>query len=87
MRAKLVKENINIEKWEVIFTDYGDNETIVEQKFDTYEEADKWAYDNQYEYQDEAYDNDGNEYWKTFYRYYNPEDKESYVSYDVQQVK
>ena len=64
--------------------DCGDNETVVNQKFDSFEDADKWAYDLQYDYNDIAIDDNGNDYWKTFYRYFNPEDKESYVSYNIQ---
>jgi hypothetical protein len=80
---KLVRESIESNKWEVVFTDYGDNEVIVEQKFNSEKEANDWAYDLEYDYQDEAIDDNGNEYWKTFYRYYNPEDKESYVNFEV----
>ena len=65
-------------KYEVIFTDCGDNETVVEQKFDTEEEATRWADSMEYDFQDE---------FKTFYRYYNPEDKNSdYVGYEVRPI-
>lgn len=72
-------------KFEVVFRDYGDNETIVNEKFDSFNEADKWANDLMCDYNDIAIDDDGNDYWKTYYRFFNPEDKESYVSYNVQE--
>lgn len=73
-------------KYEVLFfSSINDNETIVKQKFDTAIDANKWADDCEYNYQDIAIDKDGNDYWKTYYRYYNPEDKESYTSYEVRE--
>ena len=73
-------------KYEVIFTDCGDVETVVEQKFDREEEATGWAEDKEYDFQDEYYN--GDDYvFKTFYRYFNPEDNNSdYVSYEVRPV-
>ena len=75
-------------KYEVIFTDCGDNETIVEQKFDTEEEASRWADSMEYDFQDEWYNPDHSDYeFKTFYRYYNPEDKNSdYVGYEIRPI-
>jgi hypothetical protein len=87
MKAKLVKESAVTGKWEVVFRDYGDNDVTVNQKFNSEKEANDWAYDLEYDYQDEAIDDDGNEYWKTFYRYFNPEDKESYVGFDIKPIK
>jgi hypothetical protein len=72
-------------KYEVIFYDYSDDEKIVEQKFDTYADAEKWANNLEYDYQDIEIDENGNDYWKTFYRYYNPEDNETYLSYSVRE--
>ena len=55
-------------KYEVLFfSSINDNETIVKQKFDTAIDANKWADDCEYNYQDIAID----DYWKTYYRYYN----------------
>ena len=84
---KLLKESVKgIEKWEVVFTDCGDNETIVNEKFNSEKEAVDWAEDKEYDFQDEYYN--GEDYmFKTFYRYYNPEDKQSnYFSYEVRLV-
>ncbi len=72
-------------KYEVVFYDYSDDEKVVEQKFDTEAGADKWAIDLEYDYQDIAIDENGNDYWKTFYRYYNPENNETYFSYSVRE--
>lgn len=72
--------------YEIIFTDSNnDNETIVKQKFNSIIDANKWADELEYNYQDIAIDENGNDYWKTFYRYYNPEDKESYTNYEVRE--
>ena len=85
MRSYAIAINM---KYEVIFTAYDDSETIVEQKFDSEEEATRWAEDKQYDYQDEYYNGLTSDYeYKTFYRYYNPEDKDSnYTSYEVRPV-
>jgi hypothetical protein len=73
-------------KYEVIFfSSSDDNEVIVKQKFDSFNDANKWASDCEYNYNDIAIDEEGNDYWKTFYRYYNPEDKENYSSYEVKE--
>lgn len=72
-------------KFQVIFYNSGmDDEIPVENiRFNTKEEGEKWADALEYDYQDIAMDDDGNDYWKTFYRYYNPEDKQNYEGYDV----
>ena len=77
------------QKWEVIFSDSGDNEVVVSEKFNSKEEAEDWADALQYDFQDEWYNPEHEDYeFKTFYRYYNPEDKESnYVSYEVRPVE
>lgn len=73
--------------YQIIFYDCGDNETIVTQKFNTKEEAEKWADELEFDFQDIAIDENGNDIWKTFYRYYNPEDKENnYTSYTVNEL-
>ena len=45
----------------------------------------KWAIELEYDFQDIAIDENGNDYWKTFYRYYNPEDREIYFGYSVRE--
>ena len=86
---KLVRENINNfnNKYEVIFFDYGDEEIIVKQKFNSEKEAEDWADSLENEYTDIAIDDDGNDYWKTIYRYYNPEDKELYNGFYVNKIE
>jgi hypothetical protein len=68
------------------FNSSNDTETIVEKKFSSFIDAQKWAEDCGYDYQDIAIDDNGNEYWQTFYRYYNPEDRETYTSYEVNEI-
>ena len=72
-------------KYEVVFYDYSDDEIVVEQKFDSRSDAEKFAIDCEYDYPDIAIDCNGNDYWDTFYRYRNPEDKETYFSYSVRE--
>ena len=73
--------------FEVIFySSINEEETTVKQKFDSIVDANKWVTECEYNYQDIAIDDDGNDYWKTIYRYFNPEDKESYTSYEVKKL-
>lgn len=74
-------------KYEVVFRDSSDEETIVAQKFNTAEEADRWASDCEFDYQDIAIDENGNDYWKTYYKFSNPEDKDVYENYFIQECK
>ena len=75
-------------KYEVIFYDCTDDETVVEQKFNYFEEAIAWAEDKQYEYYDEWYNGDTCDYeFKLFYRYYNPETADSNLyGYEVRLI-
>ena len=70
----------------VFFSSITDEEVVIKQKFDYITDANKFLRDCEYNYQDIAIDDDGNDYWKTIYRYYNPEDKESYTSFDVKEI-
>jgi hypothetical protein len=47
----------------VFFSSINDDEVIVREKFNSISEANKYANDCEYNYQDEAYDNEGNEYF------------------------
>ena len=68
----------------VFYSDYNDD-YIIKQKFNSEAEAKEWADGLEYDFTDIAIDEDGNDYWKTFYRYYNPENKENnYTGYYVQ---
>ena len=73
--------------YEVVFYDYSCDETVVEQKFNSESDAEIWAIGLEYDFQDIAIDENGNDYWKTFYRYNNPEDNETYFSYSVREYK
>jgi len=73
-------------KFEVVF--YNDwNEFVVNQKFDSEIDANKWANELEFDYQDIAIDKDGNDFWKTIYRYYNPEDKELYNGFYINKIE
>lgn len=75
-------------KYEITFySDYADDYTL-EQKFESDLEAKTFADECMYDFTDIAIDEDGNDYYKTFYRYFNPENKENnYTGYFVQEVK
>ena len=73
-------------KFEVVF--YNDwNEFVVNQKVDSEIDANKWANELEFDYQDIAIDKDGNDFWKTIYRYYNPEDKELYNGFYINKIE
>ena len=71
-------------KYEVVFYSDYDDDYVIEQKFDTEIQAKDWAESYAYDYTDIAIDEDGNDYYKTFYRYYNPENKQNnYTGYYI----
>ena len=73
-------------KYEIIFfSSINEEEIIVNQKFNTIPEANKWAIELEFNYNDIAIDENGNDYWVTLYRYHNPENKENYTSYEVRE--
>jgi len=73
-------------QYEVIFFDSNtDEEYIVNQKFDNKIDARKWTDELEFDYQDIDIDDNGNDYWITIYRYYCPENKENYSSYDIKE--
>ncbi len=74
-------------KYEVVFFGYLDEETAVNEKFESKSEAEDWAFGNEYSFNDIAMDSNGNDYWVTVYRYYNPEDEETYLGYSVNELK
>jgi hypothetical protein len=98
MKAKFVYEKfkegsdpvkdmgIGLNKWEVIFDEYDDGKVAVNQKFDTKKDAIDFVADCEYDFEDEVYDENGNEMWKTITRWYNPEDKETYFGYDIREI-
>jgi len=98
MRAKFINEKfieksdpikdmgIGQPKWEVVFYEYGDDEVVVNKKFYTRKEAQNYVDDYEYQYDDEVYDENGNETYKTCYKWYNSEDNESYFGYDIKMI-
>lgn len=86
---QIIKEELNKvlnQKWQVIFyDDY--TETPVKQLFDSKQEAEKWADGLEYDYQDIVINDRGDDEWKTFYKFHNPEDKETYNEYEVKPVE
>ena len=86
---QIIKEEIdkilNENKYQVVFyDDY--TETPVKQLFDSKEEAEKWADGMEYDFQDIVINDRGDDEWKTFYKFHNPEDKETYNGYEVKQI-
>lgn len=77
------------EEWQVIWYDgNGDEYPYTIETWPTKQEATKFADSHEYDFQDEWYDPDKEDYvYKTFYRYFNPEDKDSYHGYEVKKIK
>ncbi len=73
-------------KYQVVF--YDDFcESPLNQLFDTKEEAEQFAYDQEYDFQDIVII-DGEDQWKTFYRFYNPENNQNdFLGFDVIEIK
>lgn len=86
---QIIKEEIDKvlnQKWQIIlYDDY--TETPVKQLFDSKQEAEKWADGLEYDFQDIVINDRGDDEWKTFYKFHNPEDKETYNGYDVKPVE
>ena len=73
-------------KYEIIFySSINEEEIIVKQKFNSIPEANKWAIKLEFNYNDIAIDENGNDYWETYYRYHNPENHENYTSFEVRE--
>jgi hypothetical protein len=70
----------------VFFNSINDEEYIIKQNFESIIEVNKYITDCEYDYQDIAIDENGNEYWKTFYRFYCSENKENYTSYEIREL-
>ena len=83
--SKKINENAQ-EKYQVVFHDYsGDDVPYTERFFDTEMEAENFVQDYESDEEVEVY-KDGDYRYETRYRYYNPEDKESYFGYHVEKV-
>ena len=76
-----------VEEWQVIFDDGGDEVPYTLETWTTKKEAEDWAEDREVEYEDEIYDPSKQDYvYKTFYKYHNPEDGQVYTGYEVRKV-
>jgi hypothetical protein len=76
-----------VEEWQVIFDDQGDEVPYTLETWTTKGEAEKWAEDREAEYEDYIYDPIKQDYvYKTFYKYHNPEDGQVYTGYEVRKV-
>lgn len=74
-------------KYQVIFWDINHEETPVKQLFNSEQEAEKWVINNEWEEDVYSYDDEkGGPYYKTKTRFSNPEDKENYVSYEINKL-
>ena len=73
-----------MKQYEVVLQGYDGEEVIVNEKFNTIKEAMGWVDGNEYSFQDIKLDENGNDYWDTEYRIFNPEDDETYYTYYVQ---
>jgi len=84
----ILEKNGQDEEWQVIFTDDENDVPYTIETFKTKKLAENWADDREYDYQDEWYNPHKEDYeFKTFYRYHNPEDQQSYTGYEVKKLK
>jgi hypothetical protein len=76
------------EEWQVIFHDIDDDEVpYTLETWPTKAKAEKWADSHEFEYEDEVWDPIKQDYkWGTFFRYHNPEDKQTYYGYEVKKI-
>lgn len=86
---EFINEAVKTEKWQVIFYgDHGDDAPYTLEYWNSKIEAEKWAESHEYEYDDEWFNPVRHDYeFKTFYRFHNPEDKDSYTGYEVKKIK
>ena len=76
-----------VEEWQVIFDDQGDEVPYTLETWTTKKEAEDWAEDREVEYEDYIYDPHKEDYsYKTFYKYHNPEDGQAYTGYEVKKI-
>jgi hypothetical protein len=84
-KKSFLTENIQ-EKYQVVFHDYsGDDILYTGKLFNTEMEAENFVQDYESDEEVEVY-KDGDYRYETRYRYYNPEDKESYFGYHIEKV-
>ena len=76
-----------VEEWQVIFDDHGDEVPYTLETWTTKKEAEDWAEDRGVEYEDYIYDPHKEDYaYKIFYKYHNPEDGQTYNGYEVKKI-
>ena len=75
------------EEWQVVFSDYDEDVPYTLETWSSKGEAEDWAEDKEFEYEDEIYDPSKEDYvYKTFYKYHNPEDGQVYTGYEVKKI-
>jgi hypothetical protein len=85
LKTKLLEE-VTEEKYQVIFHDYsGDDVPYTEKFFNSEMEAENFVQEYESDEEVEVY-KDGDYRYETRYRYYNPEDQESYFGYHIEKV-
>jgi hypothetical protein len=76
-----------VEEWQVVFSDYDEDVPYTLETWSSKGEAEDWAEDKEFEYEDEIYDPSKEDYvYKTFYKYHNPEDGQVYTGYEVKKI-
>ena len=74
-----------MKQYEIVLHGYDGEEVIVNEKFNTIKEAMGWVDWNEYSFQDIKLDENGDDYWATECRIFNPEDDETYYNYHLQE--
>jgi hypothetical protein len=81
----IYKQN-NMNKYKVIFYDYANEESPIEQLFDSKIDAMDFAESGMWEEDYEYIGNDGEDYFATRNRYFNKDYNESFFSYSIEEV-
>lgn len=73
--------------YQVVFFDCNCEETLVKELFESHSEADTWADECRYDYDDIRINENGDDEWFTKTKYYNPEDNcGDYTNYEIREI-
>ena len=76
-----------VEEWQAVFDSGEDEVPYTLETWTSKKEAEKWAEDREFEYEDEVWDNIKQDYvWKTFHMYHNPEDGQPYHDCNIRKI-